>query len=115
LGTICPKEGKGAALVLPHCDTEAMSLHVKEIETQRVTQGSHAVLFLDQAGWHLSHRLIVPKNITLLPLPPKCPELNPKNITLLPLPPKCPELNPMENIQQFLRDNWLSNLIFQIL
>ncbi len=36
----------------------------------------------------------------------------PANITLLPLPPKCPELNPVENVWQFLRDNWLSNTIF---
>jgi DDE superfamily endonuclease len=33
----------------------------------------------------------------------------PDNITLLPLPPKSPELNPVENIWQFMRDNWLSN------
>jgi hypothetical protein len=34
------------------------------------------------------------------------------NITLVPLPPKCRELNPQENIWQFLRDNWLSNRVF---
>ena len=35
------------------------------------------------------------------------------NITLLPLPPKSPELNPVENIWQFMRDNWLSNRVFE--
>ena len=34
------------------------------------------------------------------------------NITLLPLPPRSPELNPVENIWQFVRDNWLSNRVF---
>ena len=34
------------------------------------------------------------------------------NITLMPLPAKCPELNPVENVWQFMRDNWLSNRIF---
>jgi transposase len=58
--------------------------------------GRHAVLLLDQAGWHLSGELNVPANITLLPLPPKCPELN-----------------VMENVWQFMRDNWLTNRIFQ--
>jgi len=29
------------------------------------------------------------------------------------LPPKSPELNPVENIWQFMRDNWLSNRIFK--
>ena len=30
-----------------------------------------------------------------------------------PMPPKAPELNPVENLWQFIRDNWLSNRIFQ--
>ena len=30
----------------------------------------------------------------------------------IPLPPRSPELNPVENIWQFMRDNWLSNRIF---
>src|SRR5215212_1622160 len=36
----------------------------------------------------------------------------PANTTLLALPAKAPELNPVENVWQFLRDNWLSNRIF---
>ena len=52
-----------------------MGLHLAEIATM-VSAGRHAVLLLDQAAWHLSAALAVPPNITLLPLPPKCPELN---------------------------------------
>jgi hypothetical protein len=37
----------------------------------------------------------------------------PPNITLVALPPKCPALNPVENIWQFIRGNWLSNRIFR--
>lgn len=66
-GAICPKEGKGAALVLPACNIEAMNLHLAEIATE-VAPGKHAILLLDQAGWHMSTRLIVPPNITLVPL-----------------------------------------------
>ena len=62
--------------MLPSCNTEAMNLHLAEIATE-VTPGAHAVIILDQAGWHLSNRLNVPANITLMPLPSKCPELNP--------------------------------------
>ena len=62
----------------------------------QIAPGAHAALFVDQAGWHLSGRLIVPPNITLIALPAKCPELNPQ-----------------ENIWQFMRDNWLSNRIFK--
>jgi transposase len=68
--------------------------HLAEI-AQAVTPGSHAVLLLDQAGWHVSRKLKVPPNITLLPLPAKAPELN-----------------PVENIWQFMRENWISNRIF---
>ena len=35
----------------------------------------------------------------------------PENLSLLPLPPKSPELNPV-NVWQFLRQNKLSNRIF---
>ncbi len=71
-----------------------MSLHLAEVSAM-VAPGRHAALLLDQAGWHLSGMVEVPANITLLPLPPKCPELN-----------------VMENIWQFMRDNWLSNRVF---
>ena len=94
-GAICPARGTGAGLVLPRCNTAAMALHLAEI-SQTVTSGAHAVLLLDQAGWHLSAKLDIPDNITLLPLPPKSPELN-----------------PVENIWQYMRDNWLSNRIFR--
>ena len=94
-GAVCPWEGKGAALVPPHRHTEAMNLHLAEIAAA-VAPGAHAVLLLDRAGWHTSDKPVVPANITLVPLPPRCPELN-----------------VMENVWQFMRDNWLSNRIFQ--
>jgi transposase len=94
-GAVCPQEGKGAALILPACNTEAMNLHLVEI-AQTVAPGAHAVLLVDQAGWHLSTRLVVPPNITIIALPPKSPELN-----------------PVENVWQFMRDNWLSNRVFK--
>jgi transposase len=94
-GAVCPQEGKGAALILPACNTEAMNLHLAEIAAT-VAPGAHAVLLVDQAGWHMSKGLVVPPNITIMALPPKCPELN-----------------PVENVWQFLRDNWLSNRVFK--
>jgi hypothetical protein len=94
-GAVCPERGAGAALVLPACNTEAMQLHLDEIAT-RVAPGAHAILLLDQAGWHGAAALKVPSNISLLPLPPRSPELNPQ-----------------ENIWQFMRQNWLSNRIFK--
>jgi transposase len=37
----------------------------------------------------------------------------PRNISLLPLPLRSPELNPQENIWQYMRQNWLSNRVFK--
>ena len=75
-GAICPARGVGAGLVLPRCNTDAMNLHLKEISIA-VAPGAHAIVIVDQAGWHFSKTLETPDNITLLPLPAKSPELNP--------------------------------------
>ena len=93
-GAICPAKGKGAGLVMPWCDSQAMSAHLKEI-SQAVDPGAHAVLLLDQAGWHPSPKV-----------------KGPATITLRPLPPRSPELNAVENVWPFLRDNWLSDRVF---
>jgi hypothetical protein len=50
-GAICPAEGKSAVLVLPRCNTQGMALHLAEISAA-VAPGAHAILLLDQAGWH---------------------------------------------------------------
>jgi hypothetical protein len=71
-GGICPRKGKGAGLVLPYCDTEAMQDHLAEI-SQAVDPGAHAVLILDQAGWHVTPKLRVPDNMSLMFLPPRSP------------------------------------------
>ena len=94
-GAICPAKGKSAGLVMPWCDTDAMAAHLIEISAA-VDPGAHAVLIVDQAGWHLTPKLAIPDNITVLALPPRSPELN-----------------PVENVWQFMRDNWLSNRIFK--
>jgi len=75
-GAICPARGTGAALAMPYADSEAMQLHLVEISS-RVRRGAHAVLLLNRAGWHTTGRLVVPKNITLVFLPSRAPELNP--------------------------------------
>jgi hypothetical protein len=51
-----------------------MQFHLDEI-SHTVAKGAHAVLLLDRAGWHTSRRLAVPKNITLVFLPSRAPEL----------------------------------------
>ena len=80
--------------MLPFCNTETMSLHLAEISLA-IAPRADGVLLMDQAGWHMTGKLYVPENISIIALPSKCPELN-----------------PVENIWQFMRDNWLSNRVF---
>jgi hypothetical protein len=93
-GAICPAQGKAVGLVLPWCNTDAMNRQLAAISA-KVAPGRHAALLLDQAGWHMTPQLVMPANISIIPLPAKCPELNPQ-----------------ENVWEFMRDNWLSNRIF---
>ena len=79
---------------MPFADTEAMQAHLDEIG-RAVARGAHAVLLLDRAGWHTTAKLSLPKNLTLILLPSRSPELN-----------------PVENVWQYLRANWLSNRVF---
>ena len=93
-GAICPARGVGAGLALPFANTHAMQLHINEI-ARHVAKRAHAVLLMDRAGWHTTANLIWPRNIT--------PIL---------LPSRAPELNPVENIWHYLRQNFLSNRVF---
>ena len=71
-----------------------MSAHLAEI-AHNGAPGAHAVLILDGAGWHGAKGLVVPDNITLLPLTPYAPELN-----------------PVENVWAYLRANKLAITVF---
>jgi transposase len=72
-----------------------MNLHLAEI-SRHVSPGAHAVMILDGAGWHQQGGALVV----------------PENISLLPLPRYSPELNPVENVWEFLKQNRLSNRVF---
>jgi transposase len=93
-GAVCPVRGVGPALALPFANTEASQLRLEEI-SRHVAEGAHAVLLLDRAGWHITAKLDMLRKITPIFLPSRAPELNPQ-----------------ENIWQFMRGNWLSNLVF---
>ena len=70
-GAVCPEHGTGAALVLPFCNTEAMQLHLDEIAT-KVSAGAHAILILDQAGWHGAKELRIPEQSIALAIAAAC-------------------------------------------
>ena len=72
-----------------------MRKHLEEI-SRAVAPGAHGLIILDQAGWHTTRKLKVPKNLTMVPLPAACPELN-----------------AAENMWQYLRQTYLSNRVFK--
>ncbi len=87
-----PRHGRGAGYAL--CRDGRDAAPPRGDQPYR-TKGAHAVLLLDRAGWHTTPNLDVPKNLTLVFLPSRAPELN-----------------PVENVWQYLRQNWLSNRVF---
>ena len=85
INPICKKTDR-AALVLPQCNTAAMTVRLNQVA---------AIVVIDRAGPRRSN-------------PGKVPD----TITPIPLPAPSAALNPVENIRQFMRDNQRSNRIF---
>lgn len=88
-----PLTGASSALIAPTVNTQYMNQHLRFI-SREAGADVHVVLVLDQAGWHVAKGLQVPKNITLLHLPPYSPELN-----------------GAERIWGYLRSHYLSNRV----
>jgi transposase len=81
------------ALALPRVNADAMTIFLEHFAHQ-LEPGVHAVLVLDQAGWHDARALHVPDTITLLPLPSASPALN-----------------PVERVWLYLRERYLSHRV----
>jgi putative transposase len=93
-GAVCPATGAAAAILTPTLNADIVNLFFDELATQ-IPEGVHVILVWDQAGYHVSHELRVPKNVSLLYLPPYSPELN-----------------PMENLWHYLRSHHWSNRVY---
>ena len=94
IGTRAPSTEKARAWCC-RCATPRRCSFISTIAA-KVAPRAHAILIFDQAGWHGAKSLKTPSNVSLIPLPPRAPELNPQ-----------------ENIWQFMRANWLSNRMFK--
>ena len=88
-----PGTHEAFALALPRADAGTMDVFLDHFSRQ-LAPDVHAVLLLDQAGWHDERALRVPGNVTLLPLPSASPELN-----------------PVERIWLYLRERYLSHRV----
>ncbi len=76
---VCPQTGRTHEWLMPHVNTACMNLFL-ETFSRALEPDVHAVLLLDQAGWHTTQKLKLQPNVTLLHLPPKAPELNPSEL-----------------------------------
>lgn len=94
-GAACHSTGESCALVLPYANTESMNLFLEELSS-RIKPDRHVALIVDNAGWHRAGKLIIPNNITLVPLPPYAPELN-----------------AMEQIWAWIKSHYLSNQCYE--
>jgi transposase len=90
-----PATGRDFCLVLPTVSTAAMNEFLRRFSAT-LAKDEHAVMVLDGAGWHTSHDLAVPSNLSLLRLPPYSPELN-----------------PVERIWLYLRERHLSHRVLE--
>lgn len=94
-GAVCPNRDVGVGLIFTKANSESMDKFLQEV-SKNIEIGSHAIMVIDQAGWHIAKKLNIPSNITLIRLPPYSPELN-----------------PTENLWEFLRSNYLSHKVYQ--
>ena len=90
-----PATGESVALQAPQVNIGTMNVFLKMLG-QELGPLDHAVLIMDQAGWHKSRALLLPENISVLLLPPYSPELN-----------------PVERLWAYLRGHYLSNRVFE--
>ncbi len=93
-GAVCPASGESMALILPWCNTALMNIFLRALG-KKIPRGEHMALVLDNAAWHHCARLRVPKNISLIFLPPYSPELN-----------------PIERVWLYLKSHYLCNRVF---
>lgn len=74
-GAFSPITGDHFQLILPNCNTENFQIFLDNFSKENPNELK--IMVLDNGRFHKAKRLIIPKNIVLLFLPPYTPELNP--------------------------------------
>ena len=91
VGAASPQTGQAEAILSPVLNTAIINQFLDQF-SRALAPDVHAALIWDGAGFHRSGDLVVPANITLIPLPPYSPELN-----------------GIENLWHYLRSHFWSN------
>jgi transposase len=90
-----PSTGESVPLLAPNVNTGTFNVFLRML-SKELGPLDHAVLIMDQAGWHKSKGVKMPENVTALLLPPYSPELN-----------------PVENLWHYLRSHYLANRAYR--
>ena len=91
-----PKTGKEFTLLLPNVNINCMNIFLSEFAKEN--QGQKIVIIMDGAGWHQSKKLIIPRNMRIIILPPYSPELN-----------------PIEKLWQYIKERTIKNRVYKTL
>ena len=94
-GAACPQTGQTVGLLAPYLNTDTVNAFFRQFEKE-VNPAVHVFMIWDQAGFHMSKKVKVPRNVTIIPLPPYSPQLN-----------------PIENLWQYLRQHYWSNRVYE--
>jgi len=93
---VSPKTGEEFTLLLPSVNIDCMNIFLREFGKEN--RDRKIAIVMDGAGWHKSNKLIIPKNIRIIILPPYSPELN-----------------PTEKLWQYIKDHTINNRIYKTL
>jgi transposase, ISSpnII len=74
-GAVEPLTGERFFLVMPNCNTNNMSIFLKELS--KTYSEDIMILVCDGAAWHKSKNLEISGNIIITHIPPYTPEMNP--------------------------------------
>jgi transposase len=91
LGAVCPETGHAEGLLSPQLNTTIVNEFLAQF-AREIPAEEHAVMLWDGAGFHVSRRLQIPDNVTVVKLPAYSPELN-----------------PIENLWHYLKSHYWSN------
>lgn len=87
--------GACTALIMDGIDTKVINAFLKQM-SQELGPNRHGILIWDGAPWHVAKGVKIPKNISIITLPPYSPELN-----------------PVERMWNYMRSHFWSNKVYE--
>ena len=91
---VAPHSGESVSLILPYANTYCMEIFLRELSDQ--FPDSMNIIQLDGASFYKGHQMKIPSNIKLLFQPPYSPQVN-----------------PIENLWDYIKENYYRNRSFE--